>query len=248
MKQIDKYVNSVYKHVGGNKEEIESLKYEMKNHLLLLIEELKAEGKSEEESISIAINRFGEENQIENELIGIFKFVNKKAKKALIIALSFLLLTVLSFSVYVFGDKFFMRQELARNTEIFNIMSSYSHDNIDSINKDISTIVNKSKRKILFVELYRVPNGEDVWHRDLKDLEYAYPKNIQFKSIGFNAKQITSEKRIKYNVMIGRTNNGNTPMYITNIGRSSLVWLCCFIISVIAWVLLKTDVRTKGRH
>lgn len=37
MEQIDKYVNSVYKHVGGNKEEIEILKYEMKNHFFLLI-------------------------------------------------------------------------------------------------------------------------------------------------------------------------------------------------------------------
>ncbi|WP_242946860.1 permease prefix domain 1-containing protein [Clostridium haemolyticum] len=53
MGQIDRYVNSVYRHIGGNKEE-------MKNHLLQLVEELKSKGKSEDESISIAIKQFGE--------------------------------------------------------------------------------------------------------------------------------------------------------------------------------------------
>lgn len=249
MKQIDKYVNSVYKHVGGNKEEVESIKYEMKNHLLQLIEELKSEGKSEEESISIAINRFGEENQIENELLDVFKFVNKKAKKALIIALSFLLLTMISFSIFIIGDKLLMRQQIARKNEIFNIMSSYSNDNIDSINKKISTIVNKSKKSIIYVALYHVPNDEDGWYRDLKDLEYVYPKDIKFKGIGFNAKQITIEKGIRYNIMIGEPQHDTIPMmYIRNIGKSSLVWLCCFIISAIACVLLKADVHINGRH
>lgn len=244
MEQLDKYVNSVYKHVGGNKEEIESLKYEMKNHLLQLIEELKSEGKCEEESISIAINRFGEENQIENELIGIFKFVNKNAKKALIVAVAFLLVTITSFLIFVIGTNLSIKQYTERNDEIINIMSSYNEKNIENINENISTVFSKAKGKITYVALYRVPNGKDIWYKDLKDLEYGYPKNSEFKDLDNSShigKQIITEKGIKYNVNIGLIPNAHISMYIQNIGKSSLVWLCCFLISVIAWILIKID-------
>lgn len=252
MEQIDKYVESVYKHVGGNKEEIEALKYEMKNHLLQLIKELKSEGKSEEESTSIAINRFGEENQIENELIGIFKFVNKKAEKAFIVAFSFLLLAMISFFIFVIGTNLSIKQYTERNDEIFNIMSSYSENNIENTNENISTLFSKGKGKITYVALYRAPNGEDIWSRKFKDLEYGYPKDTQFKDLdnfsNYTGKQIITKTGIKYNVVIGRIPSAPIPMYIQNIGRSSLVWLCCFLISVIAWILIKVGVSVNVRQ
>ncbi|RXI49392.1 hypothetical protein DP130_04885 [Clostridium tetani] len=68
MKKVDKYIELIYKDVCGDDEEINITKQEMKNHLLQIIEELKLEGKSEEESIDIAISRFGNTNQIRNEL------------------------------------------------------------------------------------------------------------------------------------------------------------------------------------
>ncbi|MBZ9606575.1 permease prefix domain 1-containing protein [Clostridium estertheticum] len=251
MEQIDRYVKSVYRHIGGNKEEIEILKNEMRNHLLQIVEELKSEGKAEDESISIAIKRFGKETQIENELLGIFKFVNKKAKKTLIVAVSFLIMTIISFSVSVIGTELSIRQYLARNNKIFNIMGSYNQNNIDNINKNISTVFNKSKRKITDVTMYRVPSGEDVWYKDLKDLKYSYPKDIQYKhkdTFNYIGKQITTEKGIKYNVRIGLVPNAHIPTYIQNLRRVSITCLCCFIISVIAWILVKLDVRVHYRH
>lgn len=251
MEQIDKYVNSLYRNVGGNKEEIEILKEEMKNHLLQFVEELKSEGKAEDESISIAIKRFGEETQIENELLGIFKFVNKKAKKTLIVAASFLIMAIISFLVFFIGTELSIRQYTARNNEIFNIMSSYNKDNIDDINKNISTVFNKSKGKITDVKMYRVTNGQNVWHNDLKDLEYAYPKDIQYKhrdNFSYITKQITTEKGIKYDVGIGQGPNAFTPRYMKNFRKISLVLFCCFIISVIAWILVKLDVHINYRN
>ncbi|MBZ9637826.1 permease prefix domain 1-containing protein [Clostridium sp. FP1] len=246
MEQINKYVNSVYKHVGGNKEEIEALKYEMKNHLLQLIEELKSEGKSEEESISIAINRFGEENQIENELIGIFKFVNKKAKKALIIAGAFLLITIISGCVSIIGTDIYWKQIEARNDEIFTIMSSYSKDNIDSINKDISTVFNKSKKKLVYVAMASPLND----NFKLENIEYMYPSDFQGGAcggIGAISRQITTEKGSK-NIILGIINEGGSPRYLRKIGISSFVWLGCCLISIIAWALIKVDLRIKFRH
>ncbi|MGH4124245.1 MAG: permease prefix domain 1-containing protein [Clostridium sp.] len=247
MKQIDKYVNSVYKHVGGNKEEIEALKYEMKNHLVQLIEELKSEGNSEDESISIAISRFGEENQIENELIGIFKFVNKNAKKALIIAGVFLLITIISRSVSIIGTDIYWKQILTRNDEIYKIMSSYRKDNIDSINKNISTVFNKSKKKLIYVALANPLND----NFKLENIEYIYPSDFQGEvvedGIEATSKQITTEKGSK-NLIIG-SNNENVPLrYLRKIGMSSFVWLGCCLISIIAWFLIKFDFRINFRH
>lgn len=59
MKQIDAYINSVYHGVEETKE-VKELKEEMRQHLLDAVEGLKAEGKTEEESVYIAIGRFGE--------------------------------------------------------------------------------------------------------------------------------------------------------------------------------------------
>jgi hypothetical protein len=246
MKQIDKYVNSVYKHVGGNKEEIEALKSEMKNHLLELIEELKSEGKSEEESISIAINMFGEENQIENELIGVFNFVNKKSKKALLIAVAFLLITIISGAISAIGTDLYWKGISTRDDEIFNIMSSYNKDNIDSIDKDISTVFNKSKKKLIYVAMANIPNRNGK----LENIEYIYPSNFQgaaYDEGSYASKQITTKKGSK-NIIISSINENGPPRYLRKIGISSFVWLGCCLISIFAWVLIKAGVRIKFRH
>ncbi|MFL0267968.1 permease prefix domain 1-containing protein [Candidatus Clostridium radicumherbarum] len=248
MEKINRYVNSVYKHIGGDKEEIQILKDEMRNHLLQIVEELKYEGKSEEESVSIAIKRFGEETQLENELLGIFKFVNKKAKKALIVAVAFLLITIISFATFVVGTKISIKQYRDRNNEIFNVMASYNQDNLESIDKNIGTLLNKYKGKITYVTMYGVVNGQNEWYKDIKDLEYSYPKDIQYDNIDtFNSisKQITNEKGIKYNVMIGLVPNAFIPIYIQNLGILSFVWLGCFVISVIVWISTKVDISIK---
>lgn len=245
MEQIDRYVNLIYRHVDGDKEEIQILKGEMRNHLLQIVEELKLEGKSDEESISIAIKRFGEQTQIENELLGIFKFVNKKAKKALIAAVVFLLVALISFAAFVVGINICTKQYHERNNEIVNIMRSYNQDDLENINKNISVLLNKYKSKVTYVAMYRVINGEDLWHTDLKDLEYVYPKDITYNGMNTFNKQIITEKGVKYNVVIGLGPNAFIPMYIQNLGRLSFVWSGCFIIAAIVWILLKININIK---
>lgn len=78
MKQIDEFVNSIYANVSGK--EAKEMKEEMRTHLIETVEELKEEGKSEQEAISIAINRFGDKNQITKGLLDLFKAQNKIVK------------------------------------------------------------------------------------------------------------------------------------------------------------------------
>ncbi|EDS77923.1 conserved hypothetical protein [Clostridium botulinum C str. Eklund] len=244
MGQIDSYVNSVYKNVGGNKEEINILKEEMRDHLIQLVEELKSEGKSEEESISIAIKRFGEETQIENELLGIFQFINKKAKKALIIALSFFIMAIISFSTFLIGTQFFIHQELKSNSEIFNIMSHYNKDNTNSIDENIKNVIKKSNGKIEGVMMYpSIGDYTDIKENISKDLEYVYPKGIKNENLQrgqFIGQQVITEKGVKYNVSIrGVDTNAWVPTYIKVLKNISIVFLGFSIISMIAWILVK---------
>ncbi|WP_203288506.1 permease prefix domain 1-containing protein [Metabacillus sp. cB07] len=64
MKQIEKYVTSIYKDVSGNRQEIEDLMQEMRSHLMESVQELKAEGHSEDAAVRIAIENFGGKQHI----------------------------------------------------------------------------------------------------------------------------------------------------------------------------------------
>ncbi|PJO44996.1 permease prefix domain 1-containing protein [Lysinibacillus xylanilyticus] len=98
MKQIDKYVNSVYQNAGGDKKAIEELKLEMKNHLLEAVSELKASGRTEQEAIDIAIERFGEAKEMRSIVSQLFKAQKTFAKWVLYVGIALLL-----FSTVVFG-------------------------------------------------------------------------------------------------------------------------------------------------
>lgn len=83
MKEIDKYIESIYRNADYNCDEVEDMKSEMKFHLIETVEELKKEGKSEEESIRIAIRRFGEIPQIKSELSSVIPITKKTLNTAI---------------------------------------------------------------------------------------------------------------------------------------------------------------------
>ncbi|WP_051556687.1 permease prefix domain 1-containing protein [Alkalihalobacterium bogoriense] len=96
MKQIDKYVNSIYKDVAGDEQEIEDLKQEMRSHLVEAVEELKAKGKTEEEAIRIAIENFGGKNQIVKGLSEFFKVQKKFTNYVLAFTLIFFVFGIIT--------------------------------------------------------------------------------------------------------------------------------------------------------
>lgn len=96
MRQIEDYVNQVYRHAKGNDEEIQELKLEMKNHLLETVHELKAAGKTEEQAIQIAKERFGEVTELRNLINQLFERQKNFGKWILSIGSGLLLITVLT--------------------------------------------------------------------------------------------------------------------------------------------------------
>ena len=101
LKQIEAFVNSVYQNVGGNKKEVQELKAEMKGHLLEAVHELKAEGKSEQEAVQIAIERFGKENELRAVISELFKTQRVFGKVLLYIGIAILLLSATIFGYFL---------------------------------------------------------------------------------------------------------------------------------------------------
>ncbi|MCM3412667.1 permease prefix domain 1-containing protein [Metabacillus litoralis] len=137
MKQIDKYVNSIYKDVAGDKQEIEDLKQEMRSHLVEAVEELKAKGKTEEEAIRIAIENFGGKNQIVKGLSEFFKVQKKFTNYVLSFALIFFVFGIITLvSSWLEAEHFYKKGEQYGTVEtekkaIFNEV----FDVLDTTNK-----------------------------------------------------------------------------------------------------------------
>lgn len=160
MKQIESFVDEVYSSVGGNKKEIEELKAEMKNHLLEAVHELKSEGKSEQEAIELAIERFGGEKEMRSVVGQLFKTQKIFAKRVLYIALSFLVLTSIVCVVLWAMDEADMNENLTVAREIINRLEGNEAISED-MKKGIFALV-EDKDQILNLQIYKMSDVERV--------------------------------------------------------------------------------------
>ncbi len=124
MKRIDVFVDSVYQNVGGNRKEIQELKAEMKSHLLEAVHELIKEGKSEQEAIDIAIDRFGGENEIRSMIGQWFKAQKIFAKSVLYVAVTVLVLTSMACAVIWAADEENRKENSIVSQKIFGILEN----------------------------------------------------------------------------------------------------------------------------
>lgn len=121
-------------------------------------------------------------------------------------------------------------------------MSTYGQNNVEKINKNIGSEIDKSNKKITFVAMFRVHKGEDIWKHDIKELVYIYPGDYHTDSIihsECNCRQIISQNGTRYNVEIGEVHNALNPTYIQYIRMSCFICILCFLISGISWIFIK---------
>lgn len=109
MREIDNYIDSLYKHVDVISKENKEFKEAMKEHLKESVEELKLEGYSEEESIKIALERFGDVKEIRGDL----ETVVEKGMKPLMCTVGISMVILLAFFIYLSVMKFNMIKILA---------------------------------------------------------------------------------------------------------------------------------------
>ncbi|WP_047984606.1 permease prefix domain 1-containing protein [Ornithinibacillus californiensis] len=166
MKQIESYVNEVYHSVDGNKKEIEELKAEMKNHLIEAVHELKAGGKNEQEAISIAIERFGGEQEMRSIIGQLFKAQKLFAKWVLILASSILAISLSIFAflwIYEGGNS---KENSIVSTEIANVLEG-KETITEDMKEEIKALVNGTDQ----ISKVEISNGIMIQ-------EFKYERNI----------------------------------------------------------------------
>jgi cytochrome c-type biogenesis protein CcmH/NrfF len=158
MKQIEVFVDSIYQNVGGNRKEIQELKAEMKSHLLEAVHELKSEGKSEQEAIELAIERFGGEKEMRSIVAQLFQAQKTFAKWVLYLAISFLVLSLTTFGFIWTTEKENSNENSFVATNIFHILEGKETVSEDMGNK-IAALV-KVTDQISKVKIYNVKDIE----------------------------------------------------------------------------------------
>ncbi|KIV60985.1 hypothetical protein CN327_14110 [Bacillus cereus] len=157
MKEIDVFIDSVYQNVGGNKKEIQELKAEMKGHLVEAVHELKAEGKTEQEAIEIAINRFGGEKVMRATVSQLFQAQKTFAKWVLYLAITFLVLSSIVFGLIKVTDKKIAKEESIVLTKTSKILG-----NKDIISEDMKNEISKLVNDTNYISKVEVYNVKDV--------------------------------------------------------------------------------------
>jgi hypothetical protein len=181
MKKINLYIDSLYKHMDESSDEVQELKQEMKNHLLQTVNELKVEGKSEEESIEIAINRFGKRNQVENELSEVFKVQRKFATTILIVSLvSFLLAVICLISYKVIDNNFSLKVPESLQT---NVEYRLKKGEVIS-NEEVNKLLIKYKKQFRYVALYKENNHSSP--------DIIYPSSFSSKEVQSDNSTLTT--------------------------------------------------------
>ncbi|NLK96289.1 MAG: hypothetical protein GX275_14060 [Clostridiales bacterium] len=98
-KKIDIYLSKIYNKFRGDKDEMEELKSDMKDHILMEIELLINDGYSLDVSYEKAMKKFGSSRELEKDISSIFEYKNKYMNILVKLCISYLLVLVIGFKL-----------------------------------------------------------------------------------------------------------------------------------------------------
>jgi len=239
MKKIEEYISFICKNTRGTKKEIEELKQEMRSHLTQTVQELSADGKTEQESIELAIGRFGGKHQIQGELAKIFTFQKKLTKVILSFALIFFVLGISSIILDVMENIRINISAPIFAEESNKISDVVKTNNLDLLDKTVRDLLSATDNKITYVVLGKFPDdpkslpiSNTTRPKYQGKIEYQYPENIQnVQESGIIASGaiIMSGSEQKYYLEIGSKDYAISKKFpfaaIVGIGFCMLYWV-----------------------
>jgi len=165
MKQIEVFVDSVYQNANGNKKELIELRAEMKSHLLEAVHELKKEGKTEQEAVQLAIERFGGEHELRYEISQLYHKQKLFAKGVLFAALTVLLVSIFSFQ-FMYQRDYLNSHDFPHrfNEKIIDILKD--HESItEEVKVEVDSMIQSNKR-VQKIEIYYTKGleGNDLFN------------------------------------------------------------------------------------
>lgn len=142
MQWVDEFVNSLYEDFDVNDHDVQELKNEMKTHLLDAVKDLQTQGISEDESIKIAVERFGDKKQLTTGLLELFSFQKRFAKNLLRISFIFLVIGLVSWISLFIMEWNYLSTVPSINNKIATLLEHEDQISIDK-EKQINLIIQK---------------------------------------------------------------------------------------------------------
>lgn len=239
MKQIDEYLDSLYKE--DKSKEIVSLKLEMKEHLLESVKELKDEGYSQEEAIKISIDRFDGGIEMEDELQGIIKqawFEKNNIKNKM----TSLFRNILIVSVVVYAClTFYNNKMIDYHTQIYDKVSKDLYTTIADINNPkqyknkLDNMLNEKYGEVKQLKIYSNENNQAK-----ENLKYNYTKGNLADTIYLESSNDDSGNANKLNFELGLKGG----LYLIS-DKLLLIDLFAGLAGFIGFVLSKLDMFDK---
>lgn len=193
MQQIEKFINELYADVEG-KESLE-LREEMRSHLIESVEDLKAEGKTEEEAISIALNRFGDEKQISRGLISLFKSNNKLISNLSRISFASLIIGIIALLGLMWAEDVSETKQLIIDQTVSQISRIVADGNLTEQKIDeIFSLVEENKEIEIF-KFYK--NSNSKMAISIKEIEEEWEKVIDLGQSSYRGNSNYSWKQLK---------------------------------------------------
>ncbi|WP_246096155.1 permease prefix domain 1-containing protein [Paenibacillus sinopodophylli] len=180
MKEIEAFVDSVYQNTGGNKKEIKELQAEMRSHLLEAVHELKNEGKSEQEAVQLAIERFGGEQEMRAEISQLYHKQKLFAKGLLFAAITVLIVVIFSFQ-FLYQRDYLSSNDFPHRFNEKIIDSLQDHESMtEEVKKEVESIVQSNKR-VNKIEIYNtkgIEGNELLNYLDNSKPLYSYSEDV----------------------------------------------------------------------
>lgn len=248
MDRIDKYLNSIYRGASGSSKETEDLKQEMKNHLIQTVKELQENGITEEESVRIAIERFGEVFQIRNELNHVLRFQKLFAQKTRMASL-----ILLAVSAILLVTSFILNQGYAKryknmDSEIKLVETKLVNGGIASVDIYLKEIFKDDKNnQLTYVAIKELPQNFDSSKNNEVfpgKIKYNYPEKVKSEYYSNRFGHYVTVNKTKYLLETGVKTSANTNNSNLYLGLAILAFMICWVLWII-WSII--NVYRYGR-
>jgi hypothetical protein len=179
MERLNEYINSVCKNLKDDDGEIDVMRQEMKNHLLQSVEDLKAQGKSEKESINIAIDRFGEADILKRQLKQIYNVQRNFSKRIFNIALILLFVGIFSLISQVLIHYNSNNVDTKLLYSVQNILKNggMSNDKLKNLFQHNDNKFKFYNKDLAYIAVFKYPNNYNgnIEEVSFKDAAYIFP-------------------------------------------------------------------------
>lgn len=261
--RINKIVKRLSRDISEDKDIISDFEEEMKINLTSSIIELIRSGKSENEAFEEAIKRFGDVNEIKDELTNIFNIQGKLAKILLIASIISIVISAIVFGGYKISNE---KNSLTIPNELRTATIDKIQASEELSNEEISKLLLNSKNKFRYVAI--INNG---------DISEIYPSNFSMEEVKNDKENYlatyvrttdSSELTIRYGFNMEGFNFGirDSMLLISiifivaywilfsgwcivqaySLKRLNFAWIILFLtLNIIAYILFRLDGKVK---